>query len=120
MVSTNEQLRIVQNQLLECRKQEVKNDMKIDELTERADFYEKLHNKKQEKLYEAENKYLALKLEFEQEQENLNRHKQECEALKQELQQLKHQFYKMSVQHITSVQLFAIILKRLRQKIAGM
>lgn len=126
MISISEQLRITQNQLLECRKNEVKNDMKIDELTERADFYERLHNKEQEKLYESENKCVVLKTALEEKTEHLNRQKQECVALKQEYEDLKQEWdilqcelKEVSVNHIRTVQLFAIIVKRMWHKIAG-
>ena len=56
MPSIEEQLLTLQNRLLEEEKERAKIERKIDELTERADFYENLHNNERAQLFELQKK----------------------------------------------------------------
>lgn len=93
-LSLEEQLIELQNRMLQQKQDEVKIKEKLDELTERADFYENLHNKEQEKLYEAE----CL-----------------CTDLKEQLLETE----KKSIDNTGSKQLVKTLLKRIRRKVIG-
>lgn len=65
----------LQNKVIEYEKNKIKENGKIDDISERADFYENLHNDEQRKLYELEMKYADCKLELQykiQDVERLN------------------------------------------------
>ena len=59
------QLVELQNKLIEAEKNAMSNKTELDEMSERADFYENLHNKEQRDLYDMEMKYADLKLQHE-------------------------------------------------------
>lgn len=108
MVTIEEQLLEAQNRLLEWQKKEVKNTMKVDELTERAEFYENLHNKEQENLYNAENECISLK--------DQNRKLiAEIEKVKKELEVVKSR----NVENVKTKELISLILLRVRYKLFG-
>ena len=129
MVSMEEQLMEAQNQLLECRKDEVKNAMKVDELTERADFYENLHNKEQKSLYEAENECAVLKTENkslkikrEETQKELEKAQKELEKIQKELEEKQKELEETRAKMVDNTgtkQLVAVLFKRLGYKLTG-
>lgn len=53
----------LQNQLINQTVNQTEEKMKLDEMVERADWYENLYNKKQAELYEAELEIVHLKEE---------------------------------------------------------
>lgn len=58
--SLENQLVELQNQLIEQTVDKVKNKIRFDEMLERSDFYENLHNKEQKDLYEMQEKNKCL------------------------------------------------------------
>lgn len=127
MVSIEEQLLETQNKLLEWQKNEVKNTMKIDELTERADFYENLHNKEQRNLYESENERVVLKgknkqliIENEQLRNEVKDLQNEVRDLQNEVKDLQNEQEQTNVRIVDNIktrQLITIMLKRMGYKI---
>ena len=122
MVSIEKQLITAQNELLEYKKNELKNTVKCDELAERADFYENLHNNEQRKLYETEEKCKTL------EEANQN-YEEKCKILeddniryKEENEYFKIQFGELrekNIENISTKRLWSIIWKRVKYKVIG-
>lgn len=62
-LSLENQVVELQNQLINQMVNQTEEKMKLDEMVERADYYENLYNKKQAELYEAELETVHLKEE---------------------------------------------------------
>ena len=117
MSSIEEQLVDMQNRLLEYQLEEVKNINKLDEISERADFYEDLHNKEQKKLYEAEMKYSDLKIKTEQLEMKYSDLKIKTEQLETENKKTIEEMLKKQVDNTTSKQLIGVLWKRMQTKL---
>lgn len=133
MISIEEQLLEAQNQLLVYKKEEMSNAMKLDELSERADFYESLHNKEQRDLYEIENKYTALKgklsekrkeidelvRDSEEKSKEIDKLVRDIEEKGKEIAELTRKLEERSLDNTGTKQLIAVLVRRLRYKFTG-
>lgn len=73
-LSLENQVVELQNQLINQTVNQAEEKMKLDEMVERADYYENLYNKKQAELYEAELETVRLKEELAE----LNKQLEKC------------------------------------------
>ncbi len=113
MISVEEQLLNAQNELLEYKKNELKNEIKYDELVERADFYEHLHNEEQKKLYLLEEKHKVLEEEGKALEKCNEDYKNEIGELKKE----RNMLIEKNIENISTKRLLCIICKRIKCKI---
>ena len=72
-LSLENQVVELQNQLINQTVNQAEEKMKLDEMVERADYYENLYNKKQAELYEAELETVRLKEELAELNEQLEK-----------------------------------------------
>lgn len=122
MVSIEKQLLELQNQLLEQQKKEMKSQIKIDELAERADFYENLHNQEQADLYEAENQCAVLKNQNQQLKKESDEWQRKLENLQSENERLKKEIETIKLRDVSNMgikRLFCLILQRVKYKFTG-
>lgn len=100
VLSLEEQLVELQNRLICQKVDEVKEKIKLNEMSERADFYENLHNHEKRTLYDLELENVTLKDSIEQEKEKLHDLELDNITLKDSVEQEKEKLHESELENV--------------------
>lgn len=122
MENLEKQVVELQNKVIKYEKDKVDANCKVDEMSERADFYENLHNQEQRDLYNLEVEYADYRLKMETSKREMEEAIHVLEKKNAELECKiseweEHQLHIMD--EFDGRTLMKMSLKKLKQKIVG-